>query len=117
VKKIVFTLFLVGLAGNILAVDAGSEEIENGKAIFEKRGCAACHDPTTDQSVLGLGPSVRQICEAYKGHEGDVTKFLKCESKPLVDPARFSIMHEQVVKVKGMSAAELAALEKFLCHE
>lgn len=116
-KKIVFILFLVGLAGNIPRVDAGSDEIENGKVIFEKRGCGACHDPATDQSVLGLGPSVQQICEAYKGHEGDLSKFLKCESKPRVDPARFSTMHEQIVKVKGMSAPELEALQKFLCHK
>jgi cytochrome c len=115
VKKIAVILFMVCLAGtlSLRAADSG----ESGKAIFEKRGCGACHDRTKDQSVDGLGPSLKQIAEAYKGHEGELASFLKCERKPLVDEARFSIMHEQVVKVKDMSDAELKALEKFICHE
>jgi cytochrome c551/c552 len=117
VKKTALLLFLASLTGTLFFVDAGSGEIEEGKAIFEQRSCAACHDPIKDQSVLGLGPSLQQICEAYKGHEGDVSKFLKCESKPLVDRARFSTMHEQVVKLKDLSDSELKALENFICHK
>jgi cytochrome c len=114
VKKLALILFIVCLAGTLSLTAASSGESESGKAIFEKRGCAACHDPTKDQSVLGLGPSLEQIAEAYKGHEGDLTKFLKCESKPLVDEARFSTMHGQIVKMKDMSDSEMKALEKFI---
>jgi cytochrome c len=109
-------LFIVCLAGVLSLTAAGSEASESGKVIFEKRGCGACHDRTKDQTIDGLGPSLNQIAEAYKGHEGDLSKFLKCENKPLVDKSRFSIMHEQVVKVKDMSDSELKALEKFICH-
>jgi len=116
VKKTAVILFMVCLAANLSLRVADSGESESGKAIFEKRGCGACHDRTKDQSIDGLGPSLKQIAEAYKGHEGHFSKFLKCESGPLVDNARFSIMHEQVVKVKGMSDSELKALEKFICH-
>jgi cytochrome c len=109
-------LFMVCLAATHTLRAVGSEQSESGKAIFEKRGCGACHDRTKDQSIDGLGPSLNQIAEAYKGHEGDFISFLKCESSPLVDKARFTIMHEQVVKVKGMSDSELKALEQFICH-
>jgi len=115
-KKIALILFIVCLAGILSLTVAGSRASESGKAIFEKRGCGACHDRTKDQTFNGLGPSLNQIAEAYKGREGEFSTFLKCESKPLVDKARFSIMHEQVVKVKDMSDSELKALEKFICH-
>ena len=115
-KKNTMILFMVCLAATLSIRVAGSGESESGKAIFEKRGCAACHDRTEDQTADRLGPSLQQIAEAYKGHEGDFSKFLKCESKPLVDEPRFAIMHDQVVKVKGMSDAELRALEKFILH-
>jgi len=116
VKKTAAILFIVCLAGTLSLTAAGSGESESGKDIFEKRGCGACHDRTKDQSIDGLGPSLNQIAEAYKGHEGDFISFLKCESSPLVDKARFTIMHEQVVKVKDMSDSELEALQKFICH-
>ena len=115
-KKTVVILFMVCLAANLSLRVADSGESESGRAIFEKRGCGACHDRTKDQTIDGLGPSLNQIADAYKGHEGDFSKFLNCESKPLVDKARFSIMHEEIVKVKGMSDSELKALEKFICH-
>jgi cytochrome c len=116
VKKSAVILFMVCLAVNLSLRVADSGESEGGKAIFEKRGCGACHDRTKDQTIDGLGPSLKQIAEAYKGHEGDFIDFLKCESNPLVDKARFSIMHEQVVKVKDMSDSDLKALQKYICH-
>lgn len=113
-KKTAVTLFVVCLAVTVALRAAGSGESESGKAVFEKRGCGACHDRTEDQTSDRLGPSLQMIAEAYKGHEESFSKFLKCESKPLVDEPRFSIMHDQVVKVKDMSDAELKALEKFI---
>jgi cytochrome c len=113
-KNIALLFFIFCLAGILSLTEGFSGESESGKAIFDKRGCAACHDPTKDQSVLGLGPSLEQIAEAYKGHEEDITKFLKCESNPLVDAARFSTMHGQIVKMKEMSDSEMKALEKFI---
>jgi len=115
-KKMAFMLITVCLVGILTLTVAGSGASESGKVIFEKRGCGACHDRTKDQTIDGLGPSLNQIAEAYKGRKGDFSKFLKCESTPLVDKARFSIMHEQVVKVKDLSDSELKALEKFICH-
>ena len=115
-KKMALMLTTVCLAGILALTVAGSGASESGKVIFEERGCGACHDRTKDQTIDGLGPSLNQIAQAYKGREGDLSKFLKCESKPMVDKARFSIMHEQVVKVKEMSDSELKALEKFICH-
>jgi cytochrome c len=115
-KKTAVILFIVCTAATVSFSVASSGESESGKAIFDKRGCGACHDRTKDQTPDRLGPSLQQIAEAYKGHEGEFSKFLKCESKPLVDEPRFSIMHDEIVKVKDMSDADLKALEKFILH-
>ena len=115
-KKTAMILLIVCIAATVSLEAASSGESESGKVIFEKRGCGACHDRTQDQTSDHLGPSLQQIAEAYKGHEGEFCKFLKCESKPLVDEPRFAIMHDQVVKVKDMSDAELKALEKLILH-
>jgi len=115
-KKTAMILFMICLAGTVSLRAAGSGESTSGKVIFEKRGCGVCHDRTKDQTSDRLGPSLQQIAEAYKGHEGELSKFLRCESKPLVDEPRFAIMHDQIVKVKDMSDAELQALEKFILH-
>lgn len=115
-KKTAMILLIVCIAATVSLGVASSGEGESGKVIFEKRGCGACHDRTQDQTSDHLGPSLQQIAEAYKGHEGEFCKFLKCESKPLVDEPRFPIMHNQVVKIKDMPDAELKALEKFILH-
>ena len=115
-KKTATILFIVCIAATASLGGASSGESESGKVVFEKRGCGGCHDRTQDQTSDRLGPSLQQIAEAYKGREGDLSKFLKCESKPLVDEPRFAIMHDQVVKVKDLSDAELKALEKFILH-
>jgi cytochrome c551/c552 len=116
VKKALLILFFISLAGTLSYVDAGSGGNVSGKAVFDQRGCAACHDGTKDQSVLGLGPSFQQICEAYKDSDADLNKFMKCESSPLLDKARYSTMHEQIVKIKSLSDAELKALLHYICH-
>ena len=115
-KRTALIFLTVYIASLITLSEGVSEENEERARLFEQRGCGACHDRTKDQTIDGLGPSLKQIAEAYKGHEGDLTSFLKCESKPLVDETRFSIMHAQVVKVKHMSESELKALEKFIFH-
>jgi len=113
-SQIILAISLVSIFSLMGTVFAGDD---TGRRIFKERGCAACHHPTEDQMRLGLGPSLEQVAQAYKDHEGDISKFLRCENGPIVDKTKFPIMHDQVVSLKSLSDAELEALAKFISDE
>ncbi|SNZ02452.1 cytochrome c [Persephonella hydrogeniphila] len=89
---------------------AGGAMAADGEAIFKSKGCSACHKPASKS----MGPSLKEIAQAYKGKEGDLVKFLKGEAKPIVDPAKFSMMKPQLSKTKALSDDELKALADFI---
>ncbi len=93
---------------------AGGLSAADGKAIFTAKGCTACHNPTKDQTAMGLGPSLKQISAAYKGNKGNLTAFLKGNDKPIVAPEKYATMKGQIAMTKGLPAAELDALVTFL---
>jgi len=116
-KKSALILFIVGIAGLLTLKEGVSEENEKGARLFKERGCGACHDRTKDQSALGLGPSMEQVAEAYEGNEDEMAKFLKGGCDPIVDEARFPIMHGEIVKMKSLSDSEIRALQEYMCGE
>lgn len=99
-KKLILSGLLV--AGVSLAAD--------GKAIFQSKGCASCHQPAVDT----VGPSLKKIAQAYTGKEEQLVKYLKGQAKPIVDPARAAIMNAQLAMIKNLSDAELKALAEFI---
>ena len=112
-----FILFMVGMTAMITPKEGVSEESEMGTRLFEERGCGACHDRTQDQTIYRLGPSLEQIAEAYKGHEDELELFLKGGSDPIIDEARYEIMHGEIVKIKGLSDSQIEDLRKYICGE
>ena len=116
-KKTILILFMVGMVGMFALKEGASEENEDGVRLFSDRGCGACHDRTKDQSMLGLGPSMEQVAEAYKGREDDLVKFLRGGCEPILDEARFPIMHGEIVKMKDLSDSQMRALQKYICGE
>lgn len=131
-KKAIVTLLIAGLVGVAGPVKAVSEEEKtsqkegtatsqagrDGARIFQERGCGACHDATKDQSIYGLGPSMEQIAEAYKGREEELTRFLKGGCGPIMDEERFyPTMHGEIVKLKDLSDAEIKELQKHICGQ
>ena len=116
-KRIALILFMVGQAGMIGAEGGVVEEREHGVVLFKERGCGACHDRTKDQTIYGLGPSIGQIAEAYEGRGDDLAKFLRGGCDPIVDEARFEIMHGEIIKIKGLSDAQIKDLQKYICRE
>ena len=116
-KRTALIFLTVYIASLITLSEGVSEENEEGARLFEQRGCGACHDRTKDQSALGLGPSMEQVAEAYKGHEDEMVKFLRGGCDPIVDEARFPIMHGEIVKMKSLSDSEIRALQKYICGE
>ncbi len=82
----------------------------DGKAIFQSKGCASCHNPTVDT----VGPSLKKIAAAYKGKEDELIAFLKGQHKAIVDPAKFPIMMSQLNVTKKLTDEELKALADFI---
>lgn len=113
-KKIAFLLFIFCLVGIFSLTEGFSGESENGSKIFSQRGCAVCHDKFEDQTTWGLGPSLKQISEAYKDHEDDLTKFLKGGCKPIIDESRFEIMHGEIISINDLSDSQIEALVRFV---
>jgi cytochrome c551/c552 len=119
-KRIAFILFImVGLAGTIAVKEGVGEEgeNENGIVLFKQRGCGVCHDRTKDQTIYGLGPSLEQIAEAYEGNEDDLAKFLRggCAPILIIEEEKYSLMHGEIVKLKGLSDSQIKDLQEYIC--
>ena len=97
-----FLVATLALAGFALAAD--------GKALFQSKGCGACHQPAADT----VGPSLKKIAQAYAGKEDQLIKFLKGEAPAIVDPAKFAIMKAQLNALKGLSDEELKAIADYI---
>ena len=115
-KRIAFLPLVFCIVGIVSSTRGLSEESASGSSMFRKR-CVQCHDRNKDQTVWGLGPSLKQISEAYKGREDDMAKFLKGGCKPIVDESRFPIMHGEVIKISELPDAQIKALVRFVCQQ
>ena len=90
-----------------------SNNVELGKKLFTEKTCATCHQP----SVKVIGPSIKDINKIYTEKNGSIVKFLKEESKPIVDtdPGQVAIMKANLDGfVKNLSDKELAALAAYI---
>ncbi|WP_457635314.1 c-type cytochrome [Persephonella sp.] len=93
-----------------LAVTVSGAMAVDGKALFKSKGCGACHQA----NVKTVGPSLKEIAQAYKGKEAELIKFLKGEAEPIVDPAKFGIMKPQLNATKNLSDEELKAMAEYM---
>ena len=87
---------------------------EDGAALFKSKGCAACHNPTMDQSAKGLGPSIAQIKTAYGADKAGLVSFLQGNGTAKVDPAKAAIMKAQLATIKSLPDASKTALAEFM---
>lgn len=84
---------------------------ETGKAIFEGKGnCYSCHR-AEEQSI---GPSIKDISKIYQEKKGNIVSFLKEESKPIVDPEKYSLMKANFYITKTFTDEELKAVEAYI---
>jgi cytochrome c len=93
-----------------VAVLAAGSFAADGKALFQQKGCTACHQADKDS----VGPALKKIAAAYKGKEADLIKFLKGQGKAIVDPAKESVMKPNLNTTKAMKDDELKALAQFI---
>jgi cytochrome c len=121
-RRTTLTVMLSCLTAFSLLAQETPVEKDDPQRVYDERGCAACHDQTKDQRTLGLGPSWHQVSAAYKGHQDELSKFLKGEAKPRLEPTgdsktdeeSYTRMHGQIVILKTLSDSERKALETFL---
>lgn len=82
-----------------------------GQEIFDGKGnCFTCHK--AEQKAIG--PSIIDIAKIYKEKKGDMVKFLKEESEPIVDPSQYPVMKTNFYITKTFSDEELKALEAYM---
>ncbi|MDQ7056239.1 MAG: c-type cytochrome [Persephonella sp.] len=96
-------------------VSASSQEKKtviqtDGESIFKVKGCASCHQPDVDT----VGPSLKRIAQAYRSQSEQLTRFLKGQEKPIVDPSKFRVMKPQLNVTKSMSDRELSDMVNYI---
>ncbi len=98
--SLMITLFL----GNATADSA------NGKAIFEAKGCIACHQKDMDT----VGPSLRNIAIGYSGKESALLTYLQGQGSAIIDPSRASVMAPQLIKIRMLFEDEFRDLAEYI---
>jgi len=103
-KKLVL-IALMGMFLGIMEVWA-----VDGETIFNAQGCAACHKP----AVSKIGPSLKELAQAYQGKEGQLIGYLKGEAEPIIEQAKASMMKRPLEKTKSLSEEDRKALADFM---
>ena len=105
-KKLIITLFLAQL----LFISNAIAENNNGKQIFESKGCAICHRVDMDT----VGPSLKTIAIQYLGKESSLLNYLQGQGTPIVDPSRASVMNPQLIKIRTLFEDDMRDLTKYI---
>lgn len=121
-KQVFFFFLLVCFAGSLSLVsckkeakqtfkDSKQNSIAFGKTLFEGEGnCIACHQP--GQKIIG--PSLQEIAKKYKEQDASIVSFLKTDSEPIIDPAKYDIMKTNFAITEEMTEDQLQALEDYI---
>lgn len=89
--------------------EAAAASVDGGE-LFASNGCVACHQT----EVKTVGPSIKEIKEAYTENADGLGAFLNGEGEAIVDVAQAAVMAPQVETTKAMTADERTALVDFL---
>ena len=87
--------------------------IELGKKLFTEKTCVTCHLADTKL----VGPAIKDINKIYTEKGGDIVKFLKEESAPIVetDPGMVAIMKANLDGfVKNISDSDKHAIAEYM---
>lgn len=85
-----------------------------GEALFKANGCPLCHHPRESRMEQGLGPSLAQVAEPYRGDPDAMQAFLRGKANPRVLPEHFDIMKGQLVRIASLSDEHLSAIVEFI---
>lgn len=101
-------LGLIALLGVFLGVAVVGAE--HGEGIFNSQGCTSCHKP----AISKIGPSLKEITEAYQEKEDQLIIYLKGEAEPIMEAAKASMMKGPLEKTKSLSGEDRKALADFV---
>lgn len=93
-------------------IESVAETVISGEELYTEAGCVACHQP--DAKVVG--PSIKNIAEAYKDNKDGLISFMKGESEAIVDPEQAELMKPQVEITKAMSDEEQIAIADYILN-
>ena len=82
----------------------------SGIGFFNRQGCGVCHKET----INTIGPSIKEISEAYKGNKQALKEYLRGKRPPIVEPEKASLMIKFIKKTKKFSEEELNAIVEYL---
>ncbi len=82
----------------------------SGIGFFKRQGCGVCHKET----INTIGPSLKEISEAYKGNKKALKEYLLGKRKPIVEPEKASLMEKFIKKTKNFSEKELNAIVEYI---
>lgn len=89
-------------ANNLVSM---GEELFNGKGV-----CNTCHKPNQKT----VGPSIKEIVEAYEKNNASIAQFINGELEPIIDASQFEIMKANFVITKAMTPQEREAIEAYM---
>ena len=92
------------------AVFAFSDGRENGKELFNAKGCIMCHK----KDIRSVGPSLETIAIRYSGKETMLVDYLNGKSNPIVEPGRDSVMRPQLTKIRSTSPADKRDIARYI---
>jgi len=88
---------------------------QQGKAIFNSKGCAFCHKQAGPSS--GSIPSLSELAEAYRGKQERLIQYLKGAADPILLPERAITMKRPLRKTTALSDSERSALADFILQQ
>lgn len=103
-------IFLIGLLFFGSSLYAFNDGRENGKQLFNVKGCAMCHK----KDVNSVGPSLETISLRYSGKESQLIDYLSGSGKAIVEPGRDNIMRPQLMKIRATTPAEKRDLARYI---
>lgn len=107
-------LLLIGALVFVGTFSTANADVKKGEKYFKRAGCTACHDENKDQSAQGLGPSMKQQSQAYKGNKAALIQFLKGKGQPKIYPDKFPIMQGQLGALASYSDDKLGDIADYI---
>ncbi len=117
-KTLPFTLLIIAFAlvsfssrsVNQPFVDRVSAINTDGHELINQKGCTLCHHPEKEI----VGPSFKQVAEAYKGNKEKLLAFFNGETESIVNPEEFQYMKPVLNQLKKMKPEEREAIAEYI---
>lgn len=105
-KYIIIVVLLLS-GGSLYAFSDGRD---NGKQLFNAKGCSMCHKKDSNS----VGPSLETIALRYSGKENQLIEYLNGNAKAIVEPGRDNVMRPQLMKIRAATPSEKRDIARYM---